>query len=187
MTTPVPPLSSYTDAFPSDVLLSTAILCIGEDKFGGTLGGLTFNPNREIVNLDFDGKRAMVAGIDRTARRRGVFSGTAQRLGVSDLEQYEPGGSSDSGWSSGAAYIPAKAGPLYGDGMYLSDVRMIWQRGNGDLFQVRMPKAIITTWQVADNQDQAAGIQFEIEARVDMSVEGASPSDAGYVYEYLTV
>lgn len=186
MTSPTPPLNSYTDAFPSDVRLSSGILIVGEEKFGGTLGGISFNPNREIVNLDFDGKRAPVAGIDRTARRRGVFSGTAQRLGISDLEQYEPGGSSDSGWSGGAAYIPAKAGPLYAAGMYLENVRACWECGDGRIFQVRFPKAIITTWQSADNGDQAAGIQFEIEARVDMSVEGASPSDAGYVFEYLS-
>jgi hypothetical protein len=180
-----PPLSSYTPEFPSDVRLSTGVLYIGDDVFGGTLGGISFNPNKEVVNLDFDGKRAPIAGIDRTARRRGVLSGTAQTLGVSDLEKFEPGGSSDSGWSGGAAYIPPQAGPLYESGMYLTNVRAVWQRGNGQLFQVRMPKALITTWQSADNGDQAAGIQFEIEARVDMSVEGASPSDAGYVYEYL--
>lgn len=186
MTNPTPPLNSYDDQFPSDVRLSSGILCIGDDKFGGTLGGIQFNPNREIVNLDFDGKRAPIAGLDRTARRRGVLSGTAQKLGVSDLEAFEPGGSSDSGWSGGAAYIPAKAGPLYAEGMYLENVRAVWERGDGTLFQIRFPKAIITTWQSADNGDQAAGIQFEIEARVDMSAEGASPSDAGYVFEYLS-
>lgn len=180
-----PPLSSYNDDFPSDVLLSTGILLVGDEKFGGTLGGITFNPNREIANLDFDGKRAPVAGLDRVGMRRAVLSGTAQRLGVSDLEQFEPGGSSDSGWSAGAQYVPAKAGPLYTSGMYLSNVRAVWQRGNGEYFQVRFPKALITTWQVSDNDPQAAQVQFEIEARVDMAASGASPSDAGYVFEYL--
>lgn len=180
-----PPISSYDADFPSDVLLSTAALYIGDDVFGGTLGGLTFNPNREITNIDFDGKRAMVAGLDRTVRRRAVFSGTAQKLGVSDLETFEPGGSSTSGWSAGAAYVPAKAGPLYTSGMYLSNVMMRWMRGNGQYFQVRFPKALVTTWQVADTTDQAAGIQIEIEARLDPAAAGFSPSDAGYVYEYL--
>lgn len=183
MTTP--PLSSYDDRFPSDIRLSTGVIYIGDDVFGGTLGGIAFNPNKEIVNIDFDGKRGPVAGIDRTVRRRPVISGTAQKFGVSDLEVFEPGGSSDSGWSGGAAYIPAKAGPLYTAGMYLDNVRAVWQRGNGDLVQVRFPKALVTTWQSADNGDQASGIQFEIEARIDMEAEGASPSDAGYVVEYL--
>lgn len=180
-----PPISSYDAAFPSDVLLSTAALYIGSDVFGGTLGGLTFNPNSEIVNLDFDGKRAMIAGLDRTVRRRAVFSGTAQRLGVSDLEKFEPGGSSTSGWSSGAAYVPPKAGTLYTTGMYLSNVMMRWMRGNGQYFQVRFPKGLVTAWQIADNDPQAAGMQIEIEARVDMAVSGARASDPGYLYEYL--
>lgn len=180
-----PPISSYDADFPSDVLLSTAALYIGDDVFGGTLGGLTFNPNRELTNIDFDGKRAMIAGLDRIVRRRAVFSGTAQKLGVSDLEVFEPGGSSTSGWSSGDAYVPVQAGPLYTSEMYLDNVAMRWMRGNGEYFQVRFPKAVVTTWQVADTTDQAAGMQIEIEARVDMSVENASPSDAGYIYEYL--
>jgi hypothetical protein len=64
-------------------------------------------------------------------------------------------------------------------------VRAVWERGAGGFVQVRFPVAIISSYNVAGTPGEEAAIALTIEARLDMSVSGAQPSDMPYRIEYL--
>ncbi|HEX6576652.1 MAG TPA: hypothetical protein VF042_16910, partial [Gemmatimonadaceae bacterium] len=63
--------SSYTTDMPDDIILDSGVLYYDPVtpgtmvKFGGTRGGLTFNRNRELRNVPFDGASGATEGLQR--------------------------------------------------------------------------------------------------------------------------
>jgi hypothetical protein len=185
MTTPLSGMRP--DSFPEDVILDSGVLYIGDQIFANISGGLKFTPETEYRNIPFDGKRAEVKGLDRVTMRRGKLSGTMTELPISVMDRLEPGVSyaPGAGWSGGDAYIPRKASDLLTEGMYLTNVRAVWLRGNGKMFSVRMPCALLTKYDLTSQDANEIAVAIEVDARLDLSVEGSTPGDAPYQYEYL--
>jgi hypothetical protein len=179
------PLSGYSSTFPRDVVIDSGVLYLGDAVFGVFRGGLKFDPGTTIRPIDFDGKRGPVMGLDRVTNRTSKITGTLLELPVARLDALEPGGSSGSGWSAGDAFYPRKADALLTEGMYLENVRAIWLRGNGEFVQVRFPKALLVKYDATSQDADELAIAVEVEARLDLTVEGSTPGDAPYVIEYL--
>ncbi|MCW5591059.1 MAG: hypothetical protein KIS74_03070 [Burkholderiales bacterium] len=185
MDTPLSGLRPQT--FPEDVLLDSGVLYINDTPFACLTGGLKWTPEVEYRNIPFDGKRADVKGLDRVTMRKGKVSGTVIEMPSDLIGKLEPGVSyaPGQGWSGGDMYVPRKAALLLTDGMYLTNVRAVWLRGNGELFQVRMPCALLTRYDATSQDANEVAIAIEVDARLDLSVPGSTPGDAPYVYEYI--
>lgn len=179
------PLTGFTAAFPTDVLVDSGVLYVGASVFGAFQGGLRFEPGVEYVNTNFDGKRSPVRLLDRKSNQMPKISGTCIQLSTTNVAQIEPGASTATGWTGATSYAPKRAGSFLVAGDYLADVRAIWLRGNGSFVQVRFPSALCIRYDVTSQDGQEVAIALELEARLDMSVSGANVGDAPYRIEYL--
>lgn len=181
------PLTGYTTALPTDVLLDSGVLYVGASVFATLTGGLKFDPGVSYRNVEFDGKRSAVKGLDRKTMTAPKLTGTMIQLTTTTVPQIDPGASvtATGAWTGSTSYAPKRAGSLLVTGDYVSDVRAIWLRGSGAFVQVRFPSALITKYDVTSQDNAEVAIALEIEARLDMSVTNTNIGDAPYRIEYL--
>jgi len=188
------PLTGYTSALPTDVLLDSGVLYVGATVFGAFAGGIKFDPAVTYKGIDFDGKRSPVAGLDRVTMRMPKISGTVIQLSTTMIAQIEPGSATTAtgAWTGATSYAPKSAGQLLASGDYLSNVRAIWQRGGatssaGSYVQVRFPSALLTKYDITGQDGAEVAIAIEIEARLDPTLSGFSNIGAApFRIEYLT-
>lgn len=191
----MPPLSSYTATLPSDVLLDSGILYIGAPGARTVLaaqeGGLKFDPGKTLRAVEFAGKRSRIKGLDRTVEFKSKFTGTLIEISPSLMATYEPGVTAvaytgtPSGFTSG--YAGKRAGVLYASGDYITTISAVWQRGDGTYCQVRFfDGAVITKWDLAGTDKQEGKLAVEIEAVLDMTVNGRNTSDCPYEIDFFT-
>lgn len=192
------PLTGYTSSLPSDVLLDSGVLYVGltpSTVFGAFAGGLKFDPGVTYRNADFDGKRSPVKGLDRVTMRMPKISGTCIQLSTANVAQIEPGAATavTQAWTASTSYAPKAAGQLLAAGDYLSDVRLVYQRGGatasvGSYVQVRFPSALCTKYDITGQDGSEIAIAIEIEARLDISATGFTTAvgTAPFRIEYLT-
>jgi hypothetical protein len=179
-------LSGYTSSLPTDVLLDSGTLYVGATVLAATRGGIQFNPNKEMRNIEFDGKHAAIKGLDRTTTAAPMISGSVIELSPADIPVIEPGATSSTASSGITRYTGKAMGTLYAPADYLADVRCIWERGSGGYVQVRFASAIVRSWQMSGTDNEEAAIQIEIEARIDMSVSGNTVTMLPYSIDYFT-
>src|SRR5687768_9893350 len=123
-------LSGYTNDFPTDVLLDQGIIMVGNEKLGATKGPPQFGPNREIINLDFDGKTVPQKLLDRIFQGEPMISGAVLPFSLAgtskQIDRMEPGFTSA---TSGATpnevttITPMSSGGFVAANQYLTDVR----------------------------------------------------------------
>lgn len=175
--------SGYNANLPSDILLDSGLLYVGNSPIGVSLGNLQFDPGDDTHNVDFDGKRAPVMGLDRTVNWLPKITGDLLQLGTSNVGQVEPGATSVTGGGI-TTYTPKKAGVLYVTGDYLTNLRLIFQRGSGAYVQVRFPKAVCEKYSIAGVDKAEAKVSCEFQARQDLT--SSTDTDVPpYVIEYL--
>src|ERR1700741_4004163 len=106
----MPPLSSYTTTFPSDVLLDSGVLYLGSAIWSAHEGGLEFDPGVTRRQIPFDGQRSDVVGLDRTISFDAHIKGTVYEYTSALAQQYEAGGTlvTLTGGPSGATQVGAK-------------------------------------------------------------------------------
>ena len=190
------PLTGFDPStFPADVLLDSGIVYVGATAFGAFAGGIKFDPGVTYRNIEFDGKRTNMKGLDRVTQRMPKISGTVITLGTSSIAKIEPGSdvNATGGWTGAtSSNAPQAAGTLLVSGDYLTDVRAIWMRGGtttaaGSYVQVRFPSAICTKYDISGTDGSEVAIAIEIEARLDTAWAGyAGPGTAPFRIEYLT-
>lgn len=181
------PLTGYTSTFPTDVLLDSGVLYLNTAVLGVFQGGLKFDPGATYRNIDFDGKRSPVYALDRKTAMAPKLSGTMIELGTDHVPVLEPGATTvvSGAWTASTSYQPLAANDLLVSGDYISEVRAIWQRGNGGYVQVRFPIGIITKYDITSQDGAEVAIALEIEARLDMTVSGTTTGTAPYRIEYI--
>ena len=86
------PDTGYNTNTPSDILLDTGVLSMNGTVIGVSRGGLRFTPGIELRNIDYDGKKAPVRGLDRIVNRMPQFTGTMLEVGAANIRKFEPGG-----------------------------------------------------------------------------------------------
>lgn len=189
------PLTGFTANFPADVLLDSGIIYVGNTVLGAFAGGIKFDPGVTYRNIEFDGKRANMKGLDRVTQRMPKISGTVIQLSTGNITQVEPGAdvNATGGWTGAtASHAPQASGTLLVSGDYLTDVRAIWMRGGttaatGSYVQVRFPSAICTKYDISGTDGSEVSISIEIEARLDTAWTGyAGVGTAPFRIEYLT-
>jgi hypothetical protein len=157
------PVGALTATLPDDLALNVAVLymngsisgtTVSGDKLSATQGGIDFKPGVKRRDIEYDGKR----------------SETEQMSYV-----LEPGSTADT-VGSVTTYTPISADTLYGEGDYLTDVMAVWQRGNGGLFVVHFPKAMVINWDVDSKDKSEAKAKIDIKAIVDLD---AAVADTG--------
>lgn len=175
--------SGYTSGFAAAILYDVAVLYKGNTKFGVSLGGLTFNPQGEIRQVEFDGRRSEIQGLHRYISQGGTIEGeflfTAQDM-ILDLM---PGSTSRTSGLPGnvTSRIQGKdSSVLFDDDEYLSDLRMVAARGD-DWFEVHFEAALCTawTWTTPDKDEQKARATF---SACLTSGRAASSTDTPPVY-----
>lgn len=188
------PLTGYTSSLPSDILIDSGVLYVGATVFGAFAGGLKFDPGVTYRAAEFDGKRSPVKGLDRVTMRMPKISGTCIQLSTTNVGQIEPGATTATtgAWTASTSYAPKSAGQLLASGDYLSDVRLIYQRGGatssaGSYVQVRFPSGLCTKYDMTGQDGAEIAIALEIEARLDPTISGFSNiGTAPFRIEYLT-
>lgn len=189
----MPPLSSWNGQLPTDVQLDSGILYIAGAIFSAQDGGLKFDPGKETRNIDFDGKRSPIKGIDRTVSWKPVISGNIMQIPVANFGVIEPGatgpGSTIAGGPIGATQrIGKTAGVLYAAADYISQPRAVWYRGDGTYVQVRFyDGGLCVKWDEAGQDKNEVKYAIEIEARLDLTASGRVPTDCPFVMEYFSV
>jgi hypothetical protein len=173
-------------AVPPDILKDSGVLYVGNNPMGVSRGGLTFDPKKEIRNVDFDGKKSPVMGLDRVSKHAPVFSGTMLEFDNTDVGFYEPGITDGVTGVATGVMTPIDAGQLFVAGNYLTNLRLIFARANDSGYvQIRFPRALCTKYSLVGKDSEEPEVSCEFEARLDMSVSGADLGDAPYVIEYL--
>lgn len=190
------PLNGYTPNLPSDALLDTGIVMVGNEVIGVTRGAPQFSPEFEIENIEFDGKTAPIRGLDRKFYGAAKISGTLIEFGPTatgeQIQRLEAGISAavDTGTTPNtlSTFTPKVGGQLYASGDYLTDVRVIFERGIAvgagikKYAAILFPVALVKLYGPMQGEDRKhVSIPFEIEARKDMA--SGTTNDAPYKIE----
>lgn len=187
------PLTGYTASLPSDIVLDSGVLYVGNTVLGAFRGGLKFDPGPLYRQVAFDGQRSPVRRLNRVTMRMPRITGTAIQLATTNVGQIEPGASvaTTGAWTGSTSYAPKVAGPQLAAGDYLTDVRLVYQRGGstsaaGSYVQLRFPAALCTKYTIVGQDGGELAVALEIEARLDPALSGFSNIGAApFRIEYL--
>jgi hypothetical protein len=187
---------AWVATLPQDVLLDAGALYLGANgsgvRLGVTLGGITFDPGRTTEEMNFDGKRAGVMGLDRLTDYKTMIKGKLLSYGAANTVYVEPGITSASG-SVGVSivYTMQGASAFFAAGAYLTNLRAVFRRSDLSYVQIRIPVALCTKYTIVTKDKAPAEIDFEFHARLNMGVvnpftgNAATTDDAPYGIEYL--
>jgi hypothetical protein len=153
------------------LIFNTAILMVGSLYWGVSRGGgPSFDPGREIRQSDFDGLVTPITENDRIVGYKSQITGTYLEASNTNLTRLELGQA-----VTGAAPVqtiqPLPVGQVFkkANGQYLQDVRMIAERGDGKLYSVHFPYAVVLSYTAKANDKGEGEFSVTIEARLDAS------------------
>jgi hypothetical protein len=156
---------------PTEAMIDAGVLYLRDPStsnligMGPSRGGLTFNPGREMRNIEFDGKTADIEGADRVLRYNATLSGGLIDFSKKSLGFFEPGNTtSDSG--SSTVVSPILATQFLGAGAYLKDVLWISRNQDNRIKVVGFPRALVTEYEVVGEQDNETIANLTISARI---------------------
>lgn len=189
-------LTGYTTNFPNDVLWDTGVAYVGANPIGASKGQPQFDPGREIVNIDFDGKHAPLKGIDRIFHGEPSVEFTLLDFGPAaqgaQVAKLEPGSSAaDTGTTPNTltTVTPKTGGTYIASGEYLTDFRLVYERGITagagvkKYFAIYFPVALVARYgPVQGGNKETAGIPVRIVGRKDMA--SGTTADPAYKLEY---
>lgn len=187
--------SGFTASLPDDVLLDTGVLYVGNSSglsispVGVTRGGVQFSPEKEMRNIEFDGKRAPIAELDRVIAQGGRISGTFITFGTVQIPRFEPGATVDNAgpFAGGdpanvsSQIVPKESSTPLAAGDYIRNLRLVFLRGNGDYVQIRMPWALCERWEISGEDNSEAEITAEFVGRLGLT-DAATSTDAPVYY-----
>lgn len=177
--------SGYTTSLPANVLLDVAVLsreiASTVTPFGVSRGGMSFNPNKEMRNVEFDGKRAPIAGLDRVTGFKPTIEGTFIQLGTAQIDDLEPASSvaTSTGTPSTFTITPYDASTLIAVGDLITNLRMRYNRLGGGYVDIIFPTAICTQYEVSGQDNNEAEVKATFEAR-QTPTDGTTTDDAPY-------
>lgn len=153
---------------PADTLLDSGVLYVnGNTPYGASRGELSVQLNRGYENVEFDGKLAPVAGLDRpmpSAPPR--ISGKFIELNALKAADVEPGGTAAT-VGAVTTVTPAPLGDFLDPATdYKTNVRIAFRRGSGGVAVVIFPVALL--W--------CEGVSGKGE--LDLVIEARQPNDA---------
>lgn len=183
-------LTGYTANLPNDLLLNAGVLfrtiSAVSTKLGVTRGAPDFDPGVDISDIQFDGMRCRLKGLSRKTAWKPVIKGTMIELGPTATGKQtlvlEPG-STEATVGGVTTTTPKGAGSLFAAADYISDLRWIYERSNGQFVAIYFPIALCTKWSMKGTDKGEAEISFEFEAVGDPT---ADLGNAPYLLEHRT-
>lgn len=144
---------------------------------GPSSGGLSFNPNKTIRNIEFDGKTSMLEGLDRVTEYSAEISGSLIDFSRQNFGMYEPGSTSVPSGSS-TAIVPIQATEFLGVGAYIKDLLYISRGQDNGIMVVGFPRALVSKYQVKGEDKNEHKAEVTIEARLPLTATNIN--DAPY-------
>lgn len=178
--------NTLLNTLPQDIALDAGLLYIGNTPFGVSRGGLKFDPGKTIDNTEFDGKRAKIMTLDRVTMFDSKITGKFLQFSSGSLSTWEAGGTAN--WQGSSPWTgsqtPVSASAFLGAGSYITNLRLIFPRGNPayGYVQVRFPKALCTAYSLNGTDPKEAEVDATFEARQSGSTTG---DDAPYIIEQV--
>lgn len=167
---------------PQEILIGSGVLLINSSTpWGVSLGDLSFDPGKEMRQIEFDGKASKIVGLDRIVAFDSKISGTIKEFSAAKMAVLEPGSTSAVGGGI-TTITPKKANALFAPADYLTNVRVAWPLGSGQWRWVKFPKALVYKYDIKGKDKDEATASIEIYACLDMSV-AADTDVAPYVIE----
>lgn len=163
------PFPGYTK--PTEAMVDAGVLYLRNPDasnligMGPSRGGLTFNPNKEMRNVEFDGKTSMIDGLDRVLRYNPQITGGLIDFSQKSLGYYEPGFTTATSGSS-TRVAPIDATVFLAAGNYLKDLLWISRNQDDRIKVVGFPRALVTEYEVVGEQDNETIANVTIEARL---------------------
>lgn len=181
--------SGYTTALATTICPDVAVLkrdVSGTPTvFGVSRGGLRFTPNVDWQNLPFDGKHDDIEGNDRVLKRDGVISGTFIEIKDAYLnaDLLEPGVTmGTAGTPTTITHTPVAGATFLSTGDYVTNLDMVFTRGDGKSVIVRFAKAICTKYDIVSQDPNGAEVNVEFHSRLSQTAAASSTDTASYVW-----
>jgi hypothetical protein len=176
--------SGYTDTLPDDLILDVGILTYEvatvETKLGVSRGGLTFESGTQYRNVEFDGKRAEIEGLDRIIGYDPHIKGKMLQWSTDSLPLLEPG--SASVLATGVTTVtPAAASALIVAGSYLDNLTITWARRGGGYAKVIFPIAKVAKYSLAAQDKNEGEIDVDFVAMLGATAAATSTDTAPYI------
>ena len=168
-------MNGYSATTPTDLILDSGQLRILNSIIGITRGSLRFDTGQEIRNVEFDGKRAPIAGLDRRIMSRPTITCTLLETNPTKIAQLMPGSASVT-VSDVTTITPPAANAFLTS---LDSVRAIFQRSNGRFWEFRLIRAMPIWGGIEGADADEAGLPVTFEGRV-IGTDATTILDAGY-------
>lgn len=167
--------SGFTADTADALALNVGVLKVDGVVIGLSDGGLDFDPGIVDLQIQFDGARAPVAGMEYRVDYKSKISGTFITPSVEFLQQLEAGGD-----LSGDVITPIACGTLYAAGDYLTNVTLTVGRGDGSNLTVTFPTAKINKYSFDSKDKMPLKVKIEIAAYLSTTVAAASTDTCPY-------
>ncbi len=148
--------------------------------FGLSKGGLEFNPNVEVRQPEYDGRRVMVAGLDRVIGFGAEMSGTIITVTDDILEKLVMGGP-----AVGGLWRPTNANVSIAKESLIVAPQLELARSDGTGIYVAFPFGYVTEWSASTTDKEEAEIEFTLQSRVDAEAVGFTGLQSDYVIGLL--
>jgi hypothetical protein len=168
---------------PANALTGVGYLFKDNTHVAISRGGLTTETQGELRNIEYDGKTAMVAELDRYVFQGGSFSGTFLAMMVDSATFYPGSTTTTPGGNVSTLITPKESASLLVSADYLDNLRLYFPETG---WQIRMPQAIClpVTLATADRNEGLFTATFE--ARQPLATAaGSAPGTAPFVIEKL--
>lgn len=177
----MPPLTGYTATTLEDILKDAGILYVDIDGvgaggpvlLGASVDGFTFDPGKELREVQFDGKRAPVVGTHEIAGYQSIVSGTMLEFSDAQIPVYENGATKAAG--PPIVFTPKPAGALFAPGDYVKDLWLFLQRGSAGYIKIAMANALCRKYTMVSKDKEEVKVSVEFLGCVLVADLSAAP------------
>jgi hypothetical protein len=173
---------------PEEFIVDTGLIMVGgiAEAWGATIGGIKWDPGKDVRSIPYDGKSSEQVGLQRTLKYDAKLSGKVKRGGPEFIMDLEPGSSSDgSEGSSGNVVTLLDARTPWVEGDYLQDVYYIGRQEDEQIMYIHMPFAYVSKYslQTKDNDEAEWDVELVPALGPDETNSNKIPFTYGFVAE----
>lgn len=174
--------SAYTATTRANLILDSGRVYIGNAVFSVTRGSVRTDPGKAIRQVPFDGQRAPIAGLDRATRWESTITATFLEYSAAKAAQLNPGATS--GTVGGVTTVtPPDAGEFLDP---IANVRAVFDKGDGGLYEFRLPMAFPMVRGIAGEDNGEAGYEVVFAGRNDWDGTTVTTDSPPYVEKFYT-
>ena len=168
---------------PANALTGVGYLFKANTHVAISRGGLTFESQGELRNIEYDGKYANVEQLDRYVFQGGSFSGTFLAMMVDSATFFPGSATTTPGGNVTTLITPQESAELLVAADYLNDLRLYFPETG---WQIRMDKAICLPISLATADRNEGLFTATFEARLPLTTAaGSAPGTCPFVVEKI--